>query len=259
MNSNCEILGIIQARMGSQRLPGKTLLKIKDQPLIKYCYTGALKSKRVGKWVIATSINVENDPLQQFCELNNIPCFRGSEKDVLDRFYQCAKKYIPKIIVRITGDCPFTDSNIIDRSIEYFLMNNFDVIINTWFYNSYPSGFDVEVFTFETLEKQWKEEDNMATREHVINTLRNKRFRVGRFVDIKKDFISNLKFDFNQLHLSVDTINDFLLIEEIIIRLGEKEPTFENIIEIINSDPEILKINFSEDLMQKIKQNKNIL
>jgi spore coat polysaccharide biosynthesis protein SpsF len=253
------ILAIIQGRVGSTRLPGKILKKINNKTILNHVYTRIKKSKLIDKIVIATSINKENNIVEDLCYNNSILCFRGSEDDVLDRYYQCAKYYgclAQTTIVRITGDCPLIDSEIIDKVIDYYNSNNYDIVMNTWFKNGYPSGYDVEVFSYDTLYKQWLLEKDMKKREHVMCTMTNNNFIVKNFTDLSDNFINSLYFDFNYLHLSVDTQKDFDLVKIIIETLGN-DTNFNDIIIFFNNNPELIKYNLDDIKLKTIKKLKS--
>ena len=147
-----DVLLIVQARMNSTRLPGKVLKKVGDRSLIEILLTRLSKSKMVDRIVLATSKNKENSPLASTVEKLGFDVFRGSEDDVLNRYYQTAKKYAPKTIVRITGDCPIIDPLIVDKVIYLYQNKCADYASNT---NppTYPDGLDVEVFSFDMLKE----------------------------------------------------------------------------------------------------------
>ena len=117
---------IIQARMGSTRLPLKTMMKIKNKPLLDYVYNQVSHSKKISKIVIATTTLPEDDIIFNYANSKNILVFRGDTENVLDRFYQCAKKFHLTNIVRVTSDCPLIDTNIVDTVIDKFVKGNFD-------------------------------------------------------------------------------------------------------------------------------------
>ena len=147
---------IIQARMGSSRLPGKVLMKSDNgRPLLYHVVNQLRHCTKVKNLVIATTTNQEDDEIEKFANNNTIDVFRGSEKDVLDRYFQCAKKYSFSTIVRITSDCPLIDPQIVDKVIERFFSGNYDYATNTLI-RTFPIGTDVEVFSFSVLETAWK-------------------------------------------------------------------------------------------------------
>ena len=147
---------IIQARMGSSRLPGKVLMKSDDaRPLLYYVINQLRYCTKVKNLVIATTTNQEDDEIEKFANNNSINIFRGKEKDVLDRYFQCAKKHSFSTIVRITADCPLIDPQIVDNVIEKFFSGSYDYATNTLI-RTFPIGTDVEVFSFSALERTWK-------------------------------------------------------------------------------------------------------
>ena len=127
------ITAIIQARMGSSRLPKKVLMKMGNHIMLKYMIDRVTKSKLIEKIVVATSVNELDDEIEKFCISNNINCFRGSENDVLDRYYMAAKKYKSTTIVRLTADCPLIDPEIIDKTIKLFNTKKVDYASNARF------------------------------------------------------------------------------------------------------------------------------
>ena len=156
---------IIQARMGSTRLPSKTMLKIKNKPLLDYVYNQVFQSKKISKIIIATTTLSEDNLISDYATSKNISVYRGDSQNVLDRFFQCAKKFSFTNIVRITADNPMIDPSIIDSCIEEFQKKDYDYVSNTisktndsWKYdlNGFPYGMAVEIFSFASLEKAWK-------------------------------------------------------------------------------------------------------
>ena len=161
------VIAIIQARMGSTRLPGKVLKRIDGRPMLSYLLDRVLKSTKIDKVIIATSILAIDDPIEDHCKEYGVDCFRGSENDVLSRYYECAKKYNADVIVRLTADCPLADPNVIDDVIKIFECNNVDYCANTVPVSTFPDGTDVEVFSMNALEKAFNEVKDPHFREHV--------------------------------------------------------------------------------------------
>lgn len=161
-------MAIIQARMGSSRLPGKVLMDISGKPMVWHVINRLKGCKWLDRIIVATSTSFKDDPVETFCRSNEVLFFRGSEKDVLDRYYQAAKKYKANVVVRITADCPLIDPETVDRVIEGYLsrIDYFDVASNV-IERTYPRGLDVEVFSFEALKKCWQTADKGYQREHV--------------------------------------------------------------------------------------------
>lgn len=256
-----KIYAILQARMGSTRLPGKVLKKINNEPMLYYCIERIKKSKYIDELIVATSTNIENDSIVNYCIKNDVKYYCGDENDVLKRYYECCKTNNVRnddIIIRLTADCPLIDPNVIDKIIDFYLHHKYDYIKNTWFDNSYPSGFDVEVFDFETLEKHNDTETNIKNREHVLSSLDSKIFKKHSFSDIDTQINrNNLSFDYNMIHLSVDTQKDFDLAENIINNFKENiNFTFTDVINYLNDNPKLVKMNIDDEMENKIKLHK---
>jgi len=199
-------LGIIQARMSSQRLPGKVLKTIRGIPILLMMIDRVKQSKMIDDLMVATSTDKSDDVIILFCKRWNIGCFRGSLNNVLDRYYQCAMKgayYIPENIVRLTADCPLIEPKIIDETIKYHLEGNFDFTYNC----GYPDGLDVEVMTFGTLEWAWQEAKSEYDREHVTPFMRKHCNKIG---------IYRNSIDLSTVKMSVDTEEDFERVSKII-------------------------------------------
>ena len=225
---------IIQARTGSTRLPKKVIEKIDSKnTVLDYVINQVKCSKKIEKIIVATTDLIEDDVIWQYANLQKIECFRGSSEDVLDRFYQCAKKYSAKTIVRITADNPLIDPNIIDKVINEY--NKCDFITNT-LERTFPYGTEVEVFSFVSLEKAWENAKKPSEREHVTPFIRNPK---NKFV------LKNIK---NQKNISnfrytVDKLEDLLLVKEIIKNISTRPIFLQDIIKLNKDKPEIFEIN----------------
>lgn len=172
------IVAVVQARMSSTRLPGKVLAEVAGHPMLWHVVHRLRRARLVNRIVVATSENLADDAIQQFCKQEGIDCFRGSESDVLDRYYQAAQAFSADVVVRITADCPLIDPAVIDRVIQRFLDGDLDYVSNALRY-TYPDGLDVEVFSFAALVRAWREAVKDSEREHVTPHLRGKNFRVA--------------------------------------------------------------------------------
>jgi len=250
-----KVVAIIQARMGSTRLPGKIFKKIHQREILDYVVTRVNKSKEIDEVVIATTVREKDDIIENFCNERGIKVFRGSEDDVLDRYYQCAKTFSGDIIVRVTSDCPLIDWEVIDYYVKYYKNNEIDYVVNTWFDKSYPSGFDVEVLSFDILEKYWKYEKDIKKREHACNNIKNypDLFKYVKHSNIKNNFEDK----YNYLHLSVDIKEDFLLIKKIIEHFnGNINIKYQDIMNYITDD--MIEFNMNDKRKEKIKTVKQL-
>lgn len=231
------VKGIVQARMNSTRLPGKVMKEIVGKPLLKHVIERVSASKRMKGIVIATSINPVDDVIEAFARENKIPFFRGSENDVLDRFYQVARVFRIDVIVRITADDPFKDPQIIDKAIEIFESGSFDYVTNT-LPPTYPIGLDVEVFSYYALERAWKEAKRPSEREHVTPYIwkHPDKFRIKNF---------GIKKDLSYLRWTLDDEKDLEFTIEIYKRLYQKKKIFlmKDILALLKDNPAFSKIN----------------
>jgi spore coat polysaccharide biosynthesis protein SpsF len=231
---------IIQARMGSQRLPGKVMNKIKNKPILFYMLEQIKKSTLYDKVIIATSVKKENNVIRNFCKKNKITCFSGSENNLVNRYYLCAKKHNINTIVRLTGDCPLIDPQIIDLSIKKFLSGKYDFVANTSppYNKSFPDGVDVEVFSFKVIESVNFKCKNKNDLEHVTPYIwrKKKRFNLYRF---------ELKNNLSKYRFTLDYEEDFILIKEILINLykNRKKITMNNVINYIKKNKNIYLLN----------------
>lgn len=160
------IAAIVQARMGSTRLPNKVLKDLCGRPLVWQVINRVKASRKIDKIILATTQNPNDAALENWAGENDIPCYRGSEDDVLDRFYNAARLFKADVIVRITPDDPFKDPAIIDQVIDLFEEEKLDFAYNNK-PATFPEGLDTEVFSFQALERAWTEAKDPFEREHV--------------------------------------------------------------------------------------------
>jgi spore coat polysaccharide biosynthesis protein SpsF (cytidylyltransferase family) len=234
MKQRRKIAVIIQARMRSTRFPGKVMKLLLNKPVLWHVVNRLLKAKYVEEVIVAATNKEEDNVIYDFCVKNNIQVFRGSENDVLDRYYQCAKKYNMRDIVRITADCPLHDPNVIDKVVATYLEGNYDYVTNTMPY-SFPDGLGVEVFSFNALEEAWKNAKLPSEREHVTPYIRNnKKFK-------KKNVYSNKRYPLYRLTL--DYPEDYQFIKEIYERMDRDLFHLDDVIKLLIKSPELLKIN----------------
>lgn len=234
------IAAIVEARMGSTRLPGKVLKKAVGKSLLYLLVERLKHSKFLDDIVIATTINPQDNKIVKFCEKHKIKYFRGSEHDVLDRFYKTAKYLKIDPIVHITADCPLIDPKITDKVIKFYLDNKekYDFVSNQHPF-TYPDGLDTAVYPFSILEIAWKNAKKPEEREHVTPYIwrQPKKFRMG---NIQHD--KNL---FNRYRLTLDYEEDYKLIKKIFEELYTPKKIFhlEDIIKLLNKKPELVEIN----------------
>ncbi|WP_430790873.1 cytidylyltransferase domain-containing protein [Virgibacillus flavescens] len=234
-----KIVAIIQARMGSTRLPGKILKKVLDKPLLEYQIERVKRAKLVDEIVIATTTNESEQPIIDFCERHSISYYRGSEDDVLSRYYEAAKKINAEAIVRLTSDCPIIDPAVIDKIVMHYSNNypSYDYISNT-INRTYPRGYDTEIMSFEALEHAYQHATSKSEKEHVTPYIYQNAsvFTVDQALHERDD--SNYRF-------TVDTHEDFRLIEKILTTLYPLKPAFEHedIMELLQENKDWVQIN----------------
>jgi spore coat polysaccharide biosynthesis protein SpsF len=221
------IIAIVQARMGSTRLSGKVLMEVNEKPLLAYQLDRILKSKKLDRVVVATSVLEKDDAIEIFCKNYGVDCYRGSENDVLNRYYECCKQFNPDIVVRMTADCPLIDPEIIDAVVQKFEEDNVDFCANTVppETSKFPDGSDVEIFTMNALERANAEIMDKHLREHVT-------FQFWQTDNYLSSQLSQ-GVDYSDYRLTVDYPEDFEVVEYIFNQLKSKN-IFGNISEIIN-------------------------
>ena len=206
------ILCIIQARMGSTRLPGKVLLPIGGKPILQWVIDAANNAELVDEVIVATSYKSEDAVLLEYCAEHQTYCELGPLDDVLERFYQAALWFQPLHIVRLTADCPMSDPYFIDNMIRHHLYGGFDYTTNSGFPGSFPDGTDVEVFTMDTLTRAAKLATKPEDREHVTPFMRQPNLFNIRQVPFP---LLNGKIDpVTEKKYSVDTREDYERVKE---------------------------------------------
>lgn len=201
-----KVVAIVQARMGSTRLPNKVMKPIGGVPMIELLLSRLSRAEEVDQIVVATSTDERNQPLIEHVRKLGYACEAGSENDVLDRFVQAAKRHEADIVVRITGDCPLVDSDLVDEAVQNFKDAGADYFSNIS-PPTYPDGLDIEVFTFEALERASCETEKLFDREHVTPYLRGSgRFRTSSMRHVQ---------DLSALRWTVDEADDLVVIENV--------------------------------------------
>ncbi|MCA9409393.1 MAG: glycosyltransferase family protein [Candidatus Omnitrophica bacterium] len=230
-------LAIVQARYASQRLPGKVMKKVLGRPLVGYIFERLKFSEHIDKIILATSNNAENDQLADYIRSINFDVFRGDEKDVLKRFYEAAKYYKAKNIIRITGDCPLIDVTLCDKLIALYLNKKVSLAYTD---ESIAEGLDCEVFSFSALEKCFYQAELISEREHVTLYMYN---HPEQFQQIS---LSGNGED-QQYRLTVDEEVDFQVVEEIIKHFFQIKKdlkfSFNDIKQFLREHPPLLNKN----------------
>lgn len=248
------IIAIIQARVGSTRLPNKVLKNLGDKTVLEQVVSRVRKSKYIDDVFVATTINENNLPIIQLCSKKKIRVFCGSEEDVLDRYYQLAKLIKPTHIVRITADCPVIDFNIIDLIIKNHLNSKSDYTSNT-IVDSYPDGLDTEIFSYSALEKAWNNANLISEREHVTPYIK----KHPNLFNIKS-IVSRVNY--NDKRWTLDTHKDYEFLKEIFKLLYSNNNYFgmNEILDLLRNRTDLETINSNiirnEGYLQSIENDK---
>ena len=234
------VVAIIQARMGSTRLPGKVLTDLGGESMLARVVRRVRRATSLGQTVVAATESEADDPISRECERLGVALFRGSELDVLDRFYQAARRFSAAAVVRITSDCPLIDPGVIDRVVGAYLDWQPDYASNV-LRRTYPRGLDAEVVSLEALERAWHEASEPYRRVHVTP-----------FVYQHPEWFRLLSLtcgpepmrDASRLRWTVDTAEDLGLVREIYRRFGG-EDTFgwTDVLDLLERDPSLVELN----------------
>jgi spore coat polysaccharide biosynthesis protein SpsF len=232
------VVAIVQARMGSTRLPGKVLMKVVGKPMLWHIVNRLRYCKKIDRIVVATTKNKSDDRIEELCFKYKIDIYRGRNKDLIDRFYQASKLFKADVVVRITADCPLVDPKIVDKLISFFLNNKYDYVSNNRPQASYPQGLDVEALSFSLIEKLWYQLKDPFRREWFTTVV---------FENPQKYRIFCLKNSCNLSHLrlTVDYKEDLELIRFIYQKLYNKNRCFSlsDILRLYSKNKEIFHIN----------------
>jgi len=239
-----KITAIIQARMNSTRLRGKILLPLKGKPMLTHVYERIAQMKNIDGVVIATTDTEEDDPVVHLAESCGFNWFRGSENDVLSRYYHAAVEKSSDVIVRFTADCPLIDPQVADRVVTAFINYPCDISTNAGDYLSqrtFPRGLDTEVFTLQILKEAFNNATQSYQREHVTPYM----YEHGKAFYYKNDI------DYSNFRLTVDTKDDYELVQAIYGKLYHGVHNFylSEIVDTLKANPEMNKIN--ADVEQK--------
>jgi len=230
-----KVVAIIQARMGSTRLPGKILAEIEGHPMLWQVARRVQAAKTVEKIVVATTTERSDDIVEAFCREHGLNCFRGSEKDVLDRYYRAAREYNAHAVVRITSDCPLIDPEIVDRTVRSFLQERPDYASNS-LACGYPRGLDTEVMSLSVLETAWREATADYQRAHVTPFFYEnpERFKILPIT---------AEEEYSALRWTVDRPEDLEFIRAIYSRFRNGDFRFKEILRLLDREPALAEIN----------------
>ena len=238
---------IIQARMGSTRLPGKVMKMIDEEnPVLYYVLKQLQSSTLLEKMVVATTILDEDDVIENYVKNMGIDVFRGNRNDVLDRYFECAKKFDIDVIIRITADNPLIDPTMVDGMIKKFMSNTYDYLTNAHV-RTFPYGTEVEIFSFKALEKAWENATKSSEREHVTQ------FFYNNFQLFKNHNVENSK-NISNLRWTIDRQNDFLLVKSIISKIKQRPILMNDILDLFLKEPKLFEINKNSILNGDVKK-----
>jgi spore coat polysaccharide biosynthesis protein SpsF len=240
-------VAIIQARIGSTRLPGKILMPLRGHPMLWHVVQRVRATLSITEVVVATTTEERDEPVRAFCAAAGIACFSGSEQDVLDRFYQAAVRHQADPVVRITADCPLVDPGVIERVLTMYATGKFDHVgvatgAGAAFQEQgrFPDGLDAECFSFAALERAWREATAASDREHVTPFIWRQpgRFRLG---------VLRPHADYSTLRWTVDTAADFQVAEQIYAALYAEHRVFDmhDVLRYLQLHPELTAANQS--------------
>ena len=249
---------VIQARMGSSRLPGKVMSKVNNEnTVLDYLINQLRCSKHIKKIIVATTTNKQDDIIVESTKKNHIDFFRGKENDVLDRYYQCAKKFSLTNILRITSDDPLVDPTIIDELIRNYQETDCDLAsIETSVENNinnaksknlsgypYPIGLNAQIFSFSALERTWKNAKLPSEREHVSPYMMKNS-------DTFRQFHLRNPIKIPPLRLTIDKEEDLELFRNIISKISERPILLHDILELYDNEPKLFEINIHIDPLE---------
>jgi len=230
-------VAIVQARMGSARLPGKVLKDIAGETMLARVLERLSEAETLDEIVVATSDLERDDPIKKKTAELGFPVTRGAEEDVLDRYHQAAREHDADVIVRVTSDCPLIDPGIVDEIVERFLAEpEVDYCSNTLEPRTYPRGMDVEVFSRQALEKAWDQDDDIAAREHVTPFMRSNPnlFQHERMA---------LSDDLSRYRLTVDEKPDLEVARAVARHFDERTPSLQEVVDFLERNPDVVAMN----------------
>jgi len=265
------VVAVIQGRMSSSRLPGKILADIAGQPMLQRVFVRTSRSATVIETIFATTTDASDDPVAECCDFSGIPFTRGSQFDVLDRYYQTAKEAKADVVVRVTADCPVIDAGLIDEVVKTVIPkgdavsdqpalskvegSSVDFAANRLpppFHRTYPIGLDTEVCTFAALERAWKEAKKPQHREHVMPyfyegvELSTQHATLSTGLSPRGFHIALLHHptDFGDYRWTVDTPEDLEFMRQVYSRFnGRDDFSWKEVLDLVHNEPQLMQIN----------------
>lgn len=253
---NNKVVVIVQARTSSSRLPGKVLKEILGKPMILLELERLQRCKQIDEIMLATSADKSDALLAESVRKAGYPVYQGNLDDVLDRYYQCAKLSSPLHVVRITGDCPLIDPQVVDAVITKHLQDENDYTSNILGEATFPDGLDTEIMKFTTLEQAWKKAKLVSEREHVTQYI------IKHPELFKQGGLRCKTGNFGAERWTVDEPEDFIFVSEIYERLYASNPAFlmDDVLTLLKKNPDIRKTNQgfkrNEGLIKSLKEDK---
>jgi spore coat polysaccharide biosynthesis protein SpsF (cytidylyltransferase family) len=246
---NHRIVGIVQARMSSTRLPGKVLKPLIGKPMLARQIERINRCQTLDSVVVATSDQEDDNPIAELCRAQQIKCFRGSLGDVLDRYYRCAQDTNATHVVRLTGDCPLTDPVTVDELVRFYLACEVDYASNCR-PPSLPDGLDAEVFSFKALVEAWSEASDPYAREHVVPFIVR---QPNRFSAANWSYAEDL----SSLRWTVDEPEDLAFVTKVYERLYPVKADFSmaDVLGLLRSYPELSQMNVRFERNQGSRRN----
>lgn len=229
---------IIQARCGSTRFPNKVFADINGKPLLWHVVNRLKYAERIDDIIIATTVNPKDDKIEEWCKSESVKCFRGSEDDVLNRYYNASVEFPSDIIVRVTADDPFKEPKVIDKVIRKLIDEKYDLVTNN-FPPSFPEGLDCEAFTFDILDFMEKTTQDLFEREHVTQYVYHNpdKFKIGNVAS---------GFQLSSYRWTIDNIEDYEMVKTVYAKRDKGSEgilLMDEILRILEKHPEISKIN----------------
>ncbi len=227
-----KVVGIVQARTGSTRLPGKVLMDLAGEPMLARVVRRLSRAQSLHEVIVATTTEAQDDAVAELARARGWPCIRGSRDDVLDRYYQAATDRMADLVVRVTGDCPFIEPILVDQVVAALLDGwpDVDLSSNVWPRRTFPRGLDAEALTSLALARVWREDHSPRTREHVTAHI-YKNPQQYRIVGVQGEN------DLSEHRWTVDTCEDWALAECLYHHFGHDQFGYKDVLSALAQNP----------------------